>query len=163
MKPGVFTQLYVHLVFAVQNRDAVLHKNIRPRIFEYISGIISGMNHKSIIVNGVSNHIHIFIGWNPVKSISETVHDIKRNSSLFINNEKLCSGRFSWQEGYGGFTYGKSQVEDVYNYILSQEAHHKKVTFREEYIQLLKKFEIEYDERFLFDFMDDIEEIQISG
>jgi REP element-mobilizing transposase RayT len=115
------------------------------------------MNHKSIIVNGVSNHIHVFLGWNPVKSISETVHDIKRNSSLFINNEKLCRGNFSWQDGYGGFSYGRSQVEDVYNYILNQEAHHKKVTFRDEYINFLKKFEIEYDERFLFDFMDDVE------
>ena len=157
MKPGVFTQLHIQLVFAVKNRDAVLLKSIRPRVFEYISGIITGMNHKSIIINGLSNHIHIFLGWNPTKSISETVHDIKRNSSLFINNENLCRGNFSWQDGYGAFSYGHSQVEDVYNYILNQEAHHKKVTFRDEYISFLKKFEIEYNERFLFDFMDDFE------
>jgi len=137
MKPGVFTQMYVQLVFAVKNREAVLHKNIRTRVFEYISGIVTNMNHKSIIVNGVSDHIHIFIGWNPTKSVSETVHDIKQNSSLFINNEKLCRGKFNWQEGYGGFTYGKSQIEDVYNYIKNQEQHHKKVTFRDEYIQFL--------------------------
>jgi putative transposase len=157
MKPGTFTQLFIQLVFAVKHRDAVLDKQIRPRIFEYISGIITGMNHKSIIVNGVSNHIHIFVGWNPTKTISETVHDIKRNSSLFINNEKLTHGKFAWQEGYGAFSYGKSQLEDVYNYILNQEAHHKKVTFRYEYIEFLEKFEIEYDIRFLFDFLDDIE------
>jgi REP element-mobilizing transposase RayT len=156
MKPGVFTQLYVQLVFAVKNRDAVLHKNIRSRVFEYMSGIITGMKHKSIIVNGVSNHVHIFIGLNPIKSISDTVHDIKRNSSLFINSEKLCHGKFAWQEGYGGFTYGRSQMDNVYNYILNQEIHHKKVNFRDEYIEFLKKFEIEYDERFLFDFLDDV-------
>jgi putative transposase len=156
MKPGNFTQLYVQLVFAVKNRDAVLHKNIRNRVFEYMSGIITEMKHKSIIVNGVSNHVHILIGLNPSKSISDTIHDIKRSSSLLINNEKLCMGKFAWQEGYGGFTYSRSQLDDIYNYILNQESHHKKITFREEYIQFLKKFEIEYDERFLFDFLDDV-------
>ena len=156
MKPGNFTQLYVQLVFAVKNRDAVLHKNIRKRVFEYMSGIISEMKHKSIIVNGVSNHVHMLIGLNPSKSISDTIHDIKRSSSLFINNEKLCIGKFAWQEGFGGFSYSRSQLDDIYNYILNQENHHKKMTFREEYIQFLKKFEIDYDERFLFDFLDDV-------
>ncbi len=154
MKPGAFTQIYIQLVFAVRNRDAVLHRNVRSRIFQYMSGIVTDLGHKSIIVNGVADHVHLFIGWNSSKSISDTVHDIKRGSSLFINNEKLCRGKFSWQEGYGGFSYGKSKIEEVYNYILNQEQHHKKVTFRDEYIQFLKKFEIEYDERFLFDFLD---------
>ena len=156
MKPGTFTQLYVQLVFAVNNREALLHKNIRNRVFEYISGIISEMKHKSIIVNGVSNHVHILLGLNPSKSISDTVHGIKRSTSLFINNEKLCLGKFAWQEGYGAFSYSRSQLEDVYEYILNQERHHKKKTFREEYIQFLKKFEIEFDEKFLFDFIDNV-------
>jgi len=121
-----------------------------------MSGIISEMKHKSIIVNGVSNHVHMLIGLNPSKSISDTIHDIKRSSSLFINNEKLCIGKFAWQEGFGGFSYSRSQLDDIYNYILNQENHHKKMTFREEYIQFLKKFEIDYDERFLFDFLDDV-------
>jgi putative transposase len=155
MKPGTFTQLYIQLVFAVRNREALLHKGIRSRVFEYMSGIITNMNHKSIIVNGTSNHVHIFIGWNPGHSLSDTVHDIKRSTSLFINNEKMCRGKFSWQDGYGGFSYGRSQIDDVYKYILNQEQHHKKVTFRDEYIRFLKKFEIEYDERFLFDFLED--------
>ena len=154
MKPGVYTQLYVQLVFAVQNRDAVLNKAIRERVFEYMSGILTEMKHKSIIINGVSDHVHILFGENPSKCISDTVHDIKRSTSLFINNEKLCSGRFSWQEGYGAFTYSRSQLDDVYRYIQNQEEHHKKKTFKEEYIQFLQKFEIEYDERFLFDFFD---------
>ena len=121
MKPGVYTQLYVQLVFAVKNRDAVLHKAIRERVFEYMSGILTEMKHKSIIINGVSDHVHILFGENPSKCISDTVHDIKRSTSLFINNEKLCSGRFSWQEGYGAFTYSRSQLDDVYRYIQNQQ------------------------------------------
>jgi len=156
MKPGVYTQMYVQLVFAVKNRNALLHKNIRQRVFEYISGIISEMNHKSIIVNGVSNHIHIFFGLNPVISVSDTVYEIKRGSSLFINKNKLCPGKFSWQSGYAGFTYSKSQIEKVYKYILNQEEHHKKIPFRDEYIAFLKQFEIEHNQKFLFDFMDDV-------
>lgn len=157
MKPGSFTQMYVQLIFAVKNRDAVLHQQIRPRIFEYLSGILTQMKHKSIIINGVADHVHIFLGLNPAISVSDTVYNLKRSSSLFINSEKLCRGKFAWQEGYGGFTYAKSQVDKVYNYILNQENHHKKQTFRDEYINFLKEFEIEYDERFLFDFLDDIE------
>jgi len=155
MNPGTFTQLYVHLVFAVKDRDAVLTKDIRKRVFEYMSGIITNLKHKSMIINGTSNHVHILFGLNPSVSVSDTVHDIKRSSSLFINNEKLCPGRFSWQEGYGGFTYSRSQLTDVYNYIENQESHHKKRTFREEYIDILTKNEIEFDQQFLFDFWDD--------
>ena len=155
MKAGTFTQMYVHLVFAVKNRDAGLHKAYRSRIFEYMSGIVSNMNHKSIIVNGGINHVHILIGLHPSKSVADTVHDVKRNSALFINQERLCPGKFEWQEGYGGFTYSRSQLDDVYKYIQNQEIHHKKMSFKDEYVQFLKKFEIEYDERFLFDFWED--------
>ena len=154
MKPGTFTQMYVQLVFACWNRENVLNKNIRPRLFEYISGIVSSLGHKSIIVNGVSDHIHILYGLNPSKSVSDTVHDIKRSSSLFITTNKLGPGRFSWQEGYGGFTYSRSQIENVYNYIDRQEEHHKKKSFREEYILILEKYEIDYDPKFLFEFYD---------
>jgi putative transposase len=156
MKPGTFTQLYVQLVFAVKTREAALSKDIRQNVFEYIGGIITHMKHKTIIINGVSNHIHIFLGLNPSKSISDTVHDIKRSSSLFINNEKLCPYRFAWQEGYGAFTYSRSQIDHVYEYILNQEKHHEQKSFREEYIEFLKKFEIDYNEKFLFDFLEDI-------
>jgi len=156
MKPGSYTQMYVQLVFAVKHRDALLTKEIRPVVFQYISGIITIMNHKSIIVNGVSDHIHIFIGLNPAKSVSDTIHGIKRNSSLFINKEKLCKGKFAWQEGFGGFTYSRSHINNVYNYIMRQEQHHVKTRFRDEYLEFLKKFEVEYDERFLFEFFDDV-------
>jgi REP element-mobilizing transposase RayT len=152
MKPGRFTQLYVHLVFAVKNREAVLSSEIRGRVFEYISGIITNLKHKSIIVNGVSDHVHIMIGLNPSISISDTVFNLKRSSTLFINNHKLCKGIFAWQEGYGAFSYSRSQLESVYNYILNQEEHHRKVPFKEEYIKFLDEFAIEYEPKYLFDF-----------
>ena len=155
MKPGAFTKMYVQLVFAVQKRENILFKSIRPRIFEYISGIVRDQKHKSIIVNGTLDHIHILYGLNPSVSVSDTVHDIKRGSSLFINNNKLVPMKFSWQEGYGGFTYSRSQIENVYRYIENQEAHHTKIPFREEYLTLLKENEIEYDSSFLFEFYDD--------
>jgi putative transposase len=156
MKPGAFTQLYVQLIFAVKNRDAVLYKDIRPKVFAYMGGIILNLRQKPIIINGISNHVHIFFGMNPKMSVSDTVHEIKRNTSIFINDNKLCVGKFAWQDGYGGFTYSRSQVDHVYKYIQNQEKHHENETFREEYIKFLKRFEIEYDERFLFDFIDDL-------
>ena len=153
MKPGTFTQLYIQLVFAVKNRDALLQPEIRPRVFEYLSGIVTKTGHKAIIVNGVSDHIHIFLGLNPNISISDTVHDLKRSSSLFINQTKLCKSRFNWQEGYGAFSYSRTHIKNVFRYIQNQENHHLKCTFREEYLEFLKKFGIEYDERYLFDFI----------
>jgi REP element-mobilizing transposase RayT len=154
MKSGTFTQMYVHLVFAVKNREALLNKSFRNRVFEYVGGIITGLKHKSIIVNGALDHVHILFGLNPSVNISDTVHDVKRGSSLFINDQKFLNGHFSWQEGYGAFTYGQSQLNDIYKYIKNQELHHQKTSFREEYISILKKFEIGYDARFLFDFID---------
>ena len=156
MKPGTYTQLYVQLVFAVKNRNAVFYKDIRNRIFEYMGGIITEMKHKSIIINGVCDHIHILIGLNPSVSISDTVHDIKRGSSLFINKENLCKYKFAWQEGYGAFSYSRSQLNRVYNYILNQEKHHEISTFKDEYIQFLEKYEMIYNEQYLFEFWDNV-------
>ena len=154
MKPGVFTQLYVQLIFAVKNRETLLRKDQQKEVFSYMSRIVSNIKHKSIIINGMPDHVHIFIGLNPSVLIPDTVHDLKRNSSLLINNKEWFKGKFSWQEGYGAFSYSRSRIENVYNYIKNQEKHHTKTTFREEYIDFLNKFEIDYDERFLFDFFD---------
>jgi REP element-mobilizing transposase RayT len=156
MKPGTYTQNYVHVIFAVKKRQTMLNKEIRPRIFSYMSGIISSMKHKSIIVNGMSDHVHILIGLNPSVSLSETVHNIKRSTSLYINKEGLCPGKFYGQEGYASFTYSHSQIESVYNYIKNQEKHHQKSTFRKEYIAFLQKFEIKFDEKYLFEFWDGV-------
>ncbi len=154
MKPGVFTQLHIQLVFAVKHRDSLLNDNIRKEVFSYMSGIVTNLKHKSIIINGVSDHVHVFLGLNPSVSISDTIWELKRSSSLFINNKKWFNSKFNWQDGYGAFSYSKSQIENVYNYILTQEEHHRKTTFREEYVDFLKKFEIEYNEKYLFDFFD---------
>lgn len=154
MKPGAFTQLYVHLIFAVKYRERLLTKEIRVELFKYISGIISNRNHKVIIINGMTDHIHILIGLNPNDKISDLIACIKRESSSFINEKKFFRGKFHWQDGYGAFSYSRSQLDVVYNYIANQEVHHKKRTFREEYVELLKKYEIQFDEKYLFDFIE---------
>ena len=148
---GTFSQIYIQIVFAIKGRGNFLQDPWRNEVFKYISGIVNGKNQKSIIVNGIKNHVHIFVGLKPSMAISDLVRDIKNNSSNFINEKKWVSGKFSWQEGFGSFSYSHSQIEQVYNYILNQEIHHKQKTFREEYLEFLKKFEIEYDERYLFD------------
>jgi putative transposase len=154
LKPETYTQMYVHIVIAAKGRENLLTKNIRPRIIEYVSGIITTLKHKSLIVNGYIDHIHVLFGMNPSVSISDTVHDIKRGSSLFINSNKLVNGRFYWQEGYGGFTYSRNQLDYIFNYIKTQEEHHSLAGFRKEYETLLINYEIEYDNKYLFDFYD---------
>jgi len=154
MKPGVFSQLYIQLVFAAKYRDRLLTKEIRSEVFRYMSGILTNRKHKSIIINGMSDHAHILFGSNPNDKISDLVACLKRESSSFINQKRWFRGKFYWQEGYGAFSYGRSQLDKIYNYILNQEKHHGKRTFREEYTELLKKFEVEYEEKYLFEFFD---------
>jgi len=152
--PGTFSQIYIQVVFAVKGRENLINKAWKDELHKYIAGIIRGKEQKSIIVNGMADHIHAFIGLKPSLAVSDLVREIKNNSTNFINDNRLEAGKFSWQEGYGAFSYGQSQIEQVYNYILNQEEHHKKSTFREEYIGLLKKFEIEYDEKYLFQWIE---------
>jgi len=159
MKPGVFTQLYTQWVFAVKYRECLFHKTQRTEIFSYVSGIVTNLKHKSIIVGGYSDHIHIFYGQHPSLSVSDTVSEIKRSSSSFINEKKWFRGKFQWQDGYGGFSYSRSQMDGVYKYIANQENHHKMNRFKDEYIDMLIKSEIEYDERFLFEFFEDVEKL----
>ncbi len=154
MKPGTFTQIYIQFVFSPLHRDRLLHQSIRPAIFKYMSGIITQLGHKSIIVNGMSDHVHLFIGLNPNLSVSETVKEIKRASSVFINEQHFFSGKFQWQGGYAGFSYSHSHIDKVYNYILNQEKHHSKTTFRDEYMDFLNKYQIEFQNQYLFDFFD---------
>lgn len=119
-----------------------------------MAGIIKGKSQKPIIVNGVADHVHLFVGLKPEMSISDLVRDIKNNSSNFINEQKYIKGKFSWQEGYGVFSYAHSQIENVYQYIANQEEHHRKKTFKEEYLDFLQKLEIEYNEKYLFEWID---------
>lgn len=151
---GTFSQIYIQVVFAVKGRENLLQKPWRDEVFKYMSGIIKEKGQKPIIVNGVSDHVHVFIGLKPIMSLSDLVRDVKNNTSNFINERKFVIGKFSWQEGYGAFSYSHSQLDTVYHYILNQEAHHRKKTFREEYAEFLQKLEIEHDAKFLFEWIE---------
>lgn len=152
---GTYSQIYIQYVFAVKGRQNLLHKTWRKEVFKYISGIIKAKGQKPIIVNGVTDHVHVFVGLKPSMNISDLVRDIKNNSSKFINEQDWIRGRFSWQKGYGAFSYAHSQIDNVYQYILNQEEHHRKKTFKEEYLEFLQKFEVEYNEKYLFDWLDE--------
>lgn len=152
--PGTFSQVYIQVVFAVKGRENLIVNSWKENLHKYIAGIIKGKEQKPIIVNGMPDHIHAFIGLRPVMAISDLVRDVKNNASNFINDHKFVKGKFSWQEGYGAFSYGHSQIEKVYNYILNQQQHHKKLTFKDEYIGFLKKFNIDFKEQYLFDWID---------
>ena len=151
--PGTFSQIYIHIVFAVKGRENLISKEWSVKLYKYIAGIINGKGQKSIIINGMADHIHAFVGLKPSMAISDLVRDIKNNSTNFINKNHFVRGRFFWQEGFGAFSYSQSQIQNVYEYIKEQENHHKTNTFREEYLSLLKKFEIKYDEKYLFDWI----------
>ena len=133
--PGTFSQIYIQVVFAVKGRENLISKEWKEDLHKYIAGIIKGKGQKSIIVNGMPDHIHAFIGLRPAMSISDLVRDIKNNSSNFINDNKFVKGKFSWQEGYGAFSYSKSQIDNVVKYILNQKEHHQKKSFRQEYLE----------------------------
>ena len=152
---GSYSQIYLQYVFAVKGRQNLLQKPSREEVFKYISGIIKGKNQKPIIVNGVSDHVHVFVGLKPAMPIPDLIRDIKNNSSNFINEKKWVNGKFSWQEGYGVFSYSHSQIDKVYRYIANQEAHHEKKTFKDEYIDFLVKSGIDYDEKYLFEMYPD--------
>ena len=154
MKPGTFSQIYIQLVFSPLHREALLVDKIRPRVFEYMGGIVRTLHHKPIIINGMKDHVHLLVGLNPKISVSETVKEVKRLSSIFINDLSVFKGRFQWQEGYGAFSYGRSQLDDIYRYIQNQEHHHQKQSFKKEYLAFLEKFDVEFDERYLFKYFD---------
>lgn len=151
---GTHSRLYIQVVFAVKGRQNLLQKEWRDEVFKYMCGIIKNKGHKPIIVNGVSDHVHAFIGLKPVMALSDLVRDVKNNSTNFINDNQWVKGRFSWQEGYGAFSYSHSQIQYVYNYILNQESHHSGQTFQNEYMDFLRKFEIEHDVKYLFDWLE---------
>lgn len=151
---GTYSQIYIQIVFAVQGRQNLLQKEWRQEVFKYMAGIIKNKGHKPIIVNGVEDHVHVFVGLKPAMTISDLVRDVKNNSSNFINDHNWIKGRFNWQEGYGAFSYGHSQIGDVYSYILNQERHHAKQTFKDEYMEFLKKFEVEHDVKYLFEWVE---------
>jgi putative transposase len=147
---NTYTQIYIHVVFAVSGRQSLLENKHNDELQKYIAGIISGQNQKLISINNMPDHMHMLIGLRPDLSLSELMRDIKANSSKFINERRWCAGKFSWQEGFGAFSCSRSQLGTVIRYIENQQEHHARKTFREEYIEFLDKFEVEYDTRYIF-------------
>ena len=147
---NTYTQLYIQIIFSVKNRQPLIYESIRPEIQKYITGIIQNTGTKVLAIYANPDHIHVLIGMNPTISLSELVQKIKANSAKYINQSGLVKGRFSWQEGYGAFSYAKSQIDRVVQYILNQPEHHKRMTFKEEYLQFLKEFDVAFDPKYVF-------------
>lgn len=148
---NTYTQIYLHFVFAVQNRMSLIKSEWKKELYKYIAGIIKNNNHKLLAINGMPDHLHIFLGYKPHQSIPELLQDIKGSSSKWINQNAIefgIRGRFNWQQGYGAFSYSQSQTETVIRYINNQEEHHKKLSFYNEYIDMLKSYNIDYNEKY---------------
>lgn len=147
---NTYHQVYLQAVFAVKYRHAVISNTWKPKLLGVIGNLINETGCKNIIVNGVEDHVHCFLGLRPVVSISELMKTVKAKSSKYINDHSLTPNRFEWQEGYGVFSYSQGHINNVYHYIKNQEEHHKKQTLKEEYIELLKEFKVPYSEQYLF-------------
>jgi REP element-mobilizing transposase RayT len=154
MKPNTYTKLYAHCVFTPSGRQSLLKESIREDVHKYIYGIIKGKNCNPIAINGTNDHIHLLVGFCPTLDISDLLRDIKRSSALFINTNHLLSLKFSWQEGYGAFTVGYRELDIVYKYILNQQTHHLKESFKEEYLDILTEQGIDYSAEYLYEFYD---------
>lgn len=147
---NTYVQIYIHVIFVVRFRAALIDPSWKSELYKYISGIIVGYNHKLLIINGMPDHVHLLIGMRPNQSISDLIQRIKGSSSKWINDNEFTPKRFSWQKGYAAFTYSQSHIPKVIKYIANQEQHHKKNSFRQEYIAFLKAFGVEYEEQYLF-------------
>lgn len=147
---NTYTQIHLHVVFAVQNRASLINSPWNDRLHKYISAILSNNGHKPLVINGMPDHVHLVFGMRPVQSLAELMRDIKGDSSTWINNSKLVMGKFRWQDGYGAFSCSKSQLPALIRYVHDQQFHHLKRSFTEEYKGLLEKAEIVYDPRYLF-------------
>ena len=145
-----YTQIYIQIVFAVQGRQNLIHGNHQEELNRYITGIITHKDQKLLAIGGMPDHLHILIGLKPTIALSDLVRDIKANSSKFINDQRWVPGRFEWQAGFGGFSYSRSQIDRVIQYILDQKQHHATRSFKEEYLALLKKFDVQYDDKYVF-------------
>lgn len=150
---NTYSQIYIQIVFAVQERACLIDRSWREELFRYITGIVTNKKQKLIAIRGAGDHIHVLIALQPDMALSDLIRDIKSNSSSFTNEKRFVRGKFYWQEGFGAFSYSKSQLDSVAKYVLNQEAHHSKQSFREEYLELLTKFEVEFDERYVFNWV----------
>jgi len=152
---NTYTQIYIHIVFTVEGRQNLIRKEYKEELHKYITGITQNKGQKVIAINSMPDHIHILIGMRPNVALSDLVRDIKANSSKFINEKNWVMGRFNWQEGFGAFSYSHSQLDTVVNYIKNQEKHHSRKSFKDEYLGILRKFNVEYDTKYVFNWIDE--------
>ena len=150
MMANTYTQIHIQTIFTVQNRISIITKSFKDQLYKYITGIIQNNGHKVLAINGMPDHVHVFFGMRPNQSLSDLMQDIKGDSSKWINQKEYVPGKFTWQAGYGAFSYSKSQVITVIDYIKHQKEHHSRKTFTVEYLEFLEKFEVPYDERYIF-------------
>jgi REP element-mobilizing transposase RayT len=151
---STYSQIYIQVVFAVKGRESLILPTWEERLHKYITGIVQNKGQKMLAINGMPDHIHFLLGMKPSCCLSDLVREIKKASNDFINQEKLSKFKFHWQEGFGAFSYGHSQLDNVIAYIMNQKEHHKKKTFKDEYIELLKKFNIDYDANYVFEWIE---------
>jgi REP element-mobilizing transposase RayT len=147
---NTYTQIHIHFIFAVKFRQGLIQKEWKDRLYQYIIAIVKNNGHKMLIINGMPDHVHLLIGLRPEQSISDLMKEVKSNSSKWINEQNFIKGKFAWQEGYGAFTYSKSQLPRLISYIENQEEHHRKKTFQEEYLRILEEQKVEYNPQYLF-------------
>ena len=151
---NTYTQLYIQIVFAVSRRENLIAKRHKEELHKYITGIVQNRKTKMLAINCMPDHSHVFVGLHPTIATSDLVRDMKAASSGFINEKNWVMGKFNWQEGFGAFSYSRSQIDTVIKYIHNQEEHHKKRTFKDEYLDMLKQFQVEYDEKYLFEWIE---------
>ncbi len=153
--PNTFTQIYIHVVFAVKNRNALIKQDWEDKLYKYITGIVQKSNQKMLRINGMPDHIHFLIGMKPDCNLSDLIREVKKSSTNYIKENKITKFNFNWQTGFGAFSISHSQLDKVINYIINQKEHHRKRSFKEEYIELLNKYMVEYDEKYLFEWLED--------
>lgn len=150
--PNTYTQIYIQVVFAVEHRQNLIRKENKEELHKYMTGIVQNHRHKMIAINSMPDHLHLLVGLRPSMALSDLIQEVKADSTNFINRKRWVPGRFNWQEGFGAFSYGHSQLTTIIRYIQNQEVHHAKTSFREEYFAFLKKFQVPHDERYVFEF-----------
>lgn len=149
---NTYTQCYIQLVFAVKGREHLIPQANKDEVYKYMTGIIQAHKHKLLAINGMPDHVHLFIGWHPDQSLSKLVYEVKTSTTKFIKQQHWMPFAFSWQKGFGAFSYSRSHIDSVCKYIARQEEHHRNRSFKDEYLEMLKKFAVNYDEKYLFEF-----------
>ena len=147
---NTYTKMHLQFVFAVKHRRAMIDPSWEEELYKYITGIIQNHTHKLLAINGVEDHIHILVGMRPTQSVSDLLQDIKGDSSIWINEKNLTKTKFEWQSGFGAFSYSPRDVNNVIQYILNQKEHHKKNNFKEEYLGMLREYDIDFEEKYTF-------------